>query len=130
MILDGISLPNDFYWEDEVTWNKVVSETSYGSTGSLFIQQSEKKDGRYITLTGDNDSSCHITRDKLLLLQEKKDTLGLEMLLELPDGRTFNVVFRHAEDPIEVVAVNKTLKTNNDDVYILKSIKLMEKTNG
>lgn len=130
MLLDDLILPDDFYWEDEFTWNKITQEINYGTTGSLFIQESEKKTGRYITLVSSNDSTCYITRETMQTLFAKKEVLNKEMTLMLPDGRTFNVIFRHAEDPIEVVSVNNTLKIDSSTVYILRSIKLMEKNNG
>lgn len=130
MYLDTIYLPDSLLWEDETSWNKVAQSSQYSVTGALFIQESEKQTGRHITLVSSEDSSCYITRNTLLELAAKKDTPNLKMTLTFKDARTFTVMFRQTDMPLEVLPVNKTTLVSDKDIYILQALKFMEVIDG
>jgi len=90
----------------------------------LFIQEGEKLKGREITLTGSPDSGW-IKRDIVEALEVKRDTLGLIMVLTLPDTRTFNVMFDQSKGLDTRPVLNHSSFTVDED-FIINSIKLLE----
>ncbi len=127
--LTSIELPDDLEWIDEMSWTPVAQTSTFGVTGSLYVQVGTKLAGRYITLEGKTDMGW-ITRETVLELITLRDLAGREMTLWLEDGRSFNVIFRQDEVPIDV----KTLKGYNqfvdDEHFIVNAIRLMEVESG
>lgn len=124
MLLDAISLPDDLQWGDEFSWSPVSQNLSYGVSGALFIQEGTMQAGRPITLEGKEDMAW-ITRETVLALRAKVATAGLVMTLVLPDTRSFQVMFRHAEAPLEVAPVKGFDGLVPGSWYKVNSIKLM-----
>lgn len=125
MQLDTIELPDDLVWQDEYAWSPVMQNVSYSTTGALFIQESVKLSGRPITLTGKSDTGW-IQRSVVAALQEFAETAGKQMTLTLKDGRTFNVMFRQNEKPIDVVNVLDFNLFEDTAWFKVNAIRLME----
>ena len=89
-------LPDDIIWTDEHKWVPVTQTLSRTAGGRAIIQHGELSGARPITLT------CHwITKTILDELSALRDTAGAVALLTLPDGRTFNTMFRNQDqEPI------------------------------
>jgi len=128
MLLDTITLPDDLEWEDEIIWNPIVQTVERGVTGALFIQESALVKGRPITLVGTSDMGW-ITRSVIDALIIKRDTIGLKMDLIIGTGtkqRTFKVMFRQGETPIDVIPARRGEAFLDDTWFILNAIRLME----
>lgn len=99
MKLDTIDLPDDLIWSDEWEWTPYGETAEHSLTGNQIVQLSEPAQaGRPITLQGAEDRGW-VERPTLENLQA---ALGNEsMTLELGDGRTFTVGWRHGDTPIE-----------------------------
>lgn len=135
-----IVLPKDLEWIDEFSWNPVFQEISNSITGSIFINEYEQQDGRFITLEGKDDMGW-IQRplaDKLLLM---RNTPGMKMKLdfvqasfnEVTQAWTFgdvfishSVMFRQNDTPIEFESVKRFGNFENDSWFKIRNIKLME----
>ncbi|MBW3702594.1 hypothetical protein C2U27_20370 [Bacillus aerophilus] len=99
MNLDGIELPDDLTWDDEWSWTPHGETAEHSLTGNLIVQVSEPMQaGRPITLKGANDRAW-VTRATLEQLRAALSNTS--MTLELWDGRTFTVGWRHGDTPIE-----------------------------
>jgi len=122
--LDDITLPDDIIWVDEFAWDKINSEKQYSVTGSLIVQADAKQAGRPITLTGD-EKTAWITRQTLLQLQIKAESLGAVWTLTWIDGRTFNVIFDHSQIALEAEPLLYISDPQLEHFYKVK-IKLIE----
>lgn len=125
MDLDGITLPDDLLWADEKTWTPIVQSTGYSVTGALFIQENLKQKGRLLTFIGTSDMGW-IQRSTVNALETKRDIIGNQMILTLADTRTFNVMFRQNETPIDVTPIFSFNTFLNDEYFIINAIRLME----
>jgi hypothetical protein len=101
-------LPDDLLWSDEHNWSPTVASTSYLITGALLIQSATRQAGRPITLVGAPDMAW-VTRATVEQLRAwaaaPVGSATGRFELTFQDGRTFTVVFRHAEVPIEAEPV-------------------------
>ena len=122
MFLDAVEIPDDLEWVDEFTWTPVAQDSTYGVTGSLYVQTGTKLTGRYITLEGKTDMGW-ITRTQALALLALRDVAGTEMTLTLQDARTFNVIFRQSEIPVELKTILEYNTFEAGEWLIVNSIK-------
>lgn len=133
MILDGITLPYDLEWVDELDWTPVVQDVGYSMTGSLFIQQGVKQTGRLITLEG-KDNMAWVSRQTAEALRSLSIIPDHVMLLQLnpethvdrdPEFREFNVMFRHHEQGLEFISTLHYENFLDRTWFIVKAIRLM-----
>ena len=130
--LATLTLPTGLAWSDEV-WTPLSQSSQRGLSGALIVQQSIKLSGRPITLIGQssgNDYTAWITRDDLLALQTLLDTAGPH-LLTLHDDRTFDVIARPDETPLDaeplpVVGSFLPASPQTADWYVLRAVRLTE----
>jgi hypothetical protein len=94
--LDQVILPDDTYWANEIDDAGVAQAVSYSLTGAAIIEESQKQDGRQITL-----NLGTIQRSSLDALAALAATPAQSHSLELWDGRTWAVIFRRP-DPFTV----------------------------
>lgn len=128
-----VVLPKDLAWEDEFSWEPVAQVYEYSVEGNLLIQESTKKKGRHITLVGQNNMAWLDRQDMLTLIQ-MKNTAGLKMQFTFePKGSTASsslfshtVMFRHQDTAIEYALVKNWDQYENDSLYIINAIRLME----
>jgi len=119
---EWLSLPDDLIWVDEHNWTPTVSSVSYTITGAMIVQSSSKQAGRYISLVGPADMAW-VARSTVATLSDwastaLSDTAG-RFQLDLADGRSFNVAFRHDDMPVEAEPVLGIAARSNDDFYRL-----------
>jgi len=118
--LDEIALPANLTWEDEFDWNPVSQKMTYTLSGSLVVESGVKQAGRPITLSG-----AWIKRSVLLAVQAKL-LAPQQMVLTLPDGRTFNVIFRYHDSlPLVTEPVFELVNPPDTHLYLI-TLKLME----
>ena len=55
MIIDGITLDYEMYWENEYQWEPLISKADRCIDGSLIVQSRPQYAGRSISLVGEND---------------------------------------------------------------------------
>lgn len=133
-------LPKDLEWIDEFSWNPIFQEISNSVTGSIFINEYEQLDGRFITLEGKEDMGW-IQRplaDNLLLM---RNDVGLKMKLdfvsasfnEITQQWTFgavhiskNVMFRQNDAPIEFESIKRFDNFEPSSWFKIKNLKFME----
>jgi hypothetical protein len=118
MQLDNLTLHRDLLWIDEWDWTPMQQTQTYSITGALIIERGTKQAGRPITLAGDNTSGL-ISRADLKTLQAKLSTTNT-MMLTLNDARKFNVIFNHAQKPIESKPWIDYSNPEDTDFYTLK----------
>lgn len=121
--LDTFTLPADLWWEDETEWTPVEQSVEYSTTGALLIDLATKQAGRPITLTGEDDKAW-TTRATVLALQALAAVPGKEMTLMIAD-RSFQVIFRQGEKPIEAEPVFRTNPPADDHKYIIKTLRFL-----
>lgn len=97
MLLDDIELDDQFEWEDEFAWDVVEQTQERSLSGALIVQEGTKQYGRPITLKANGGvwTPLSVVRQ----LEALRDQPGKVMLLTLPDGREFHVIFNRAEGP-------------------------------
>lgn len=134
-----IVLPKDLEWIDEFSWNPIFQEISNSITGSVFINEYEQQDGRFITLEG-KDDMCWIQRPIADVLLNMRNEAGLIIKLQFVEasyeegvGWTFgsiyinkNVMFRHNDTPIDLESVKRFDNFESNSWFKIKNIKLME----
>ena len=118
----ALPLPDDLLWSDEHAWSPAVASTSYLITGALLIQSATRQAGRPITLMGAPDMAW-VTRATIEQLSAwaaipVSDTAG-RFALTFADGRSFTVVYRHAEAAIEAEPVLGIPARADNDFYRL-----------
>ena len=59
--IHSVVLPKDLEWIDEFSWSPIFQEIKNSISGSIFINEYEQLDGRFITLEG-KDDMCWIQR--------------------------------------------------------------------
>lgn len=121
--LASVSLPADMVWIDEFTWPTVVRSTEYSVTGALIVDAGQRLAGRPITLAGDA-SGGWIARATIDALRTLACALPGQYVLELADGRRFNVVFA-PEDPIAAEPLFP-IRDPGDDFPYVATVKLIE----
>ena len=121
--LDTITLPKDLWWEDETEWTPVEQSVEYSTTGALLIDIATKQAGRPITLTGE-EGKAWTTRKTVLDLMALAAVPGKEMTLVI-GNRSFQVMFRQNEKPIEADPVFRTIPPPDDEKYFLKALRFL-----
>ena len=117
-----LALPDDLLWSDEHAWSSAVASTTYLVTGALLIQSATRQAGRPITFQGAPDMAW-VTRSVVEQLRGWAATpVGSStgrFNLTFADGRTFTVVFRHSEVPMQAEPVLGFPALANSDFYRL-----------
>ncbi|SEJ58022.1 hypothetical protein SAMN05216201_11175 [Pseudomonas linyingensis] len=101
MTLDSVDLAADpalggeqLEWTDEWDWTPIAQEQERSLSGALLVQQGSKLYGRPITLK--SNGGAWFTLATVRSLEVLRDIPGRVMPLQLPDGRTFSVIFDHS----------------------------------
>ena len=123
LILDGLTLPDGLLWSDEFDYTPVKQVVKTMLDGSLLIQEGVALAGRPITLQGSNNLGW-ITRAVLNQVYDKL-TNAAPMVLSLPDGRSFNVRWRHNDKPIEAKPLHDLCVHKDSDIYVAVTLRLM-----
>jgi hypothetical protein len=138
--IHDVVLPKDLEWTNEFTWNPITQEIKNSVTGSIFINEYEQLQGRQITLEGKDDMAW-IQRSLVDKLLAMRNTIGLKMTLNFVSAsydedtqiwsfgtvyKTFNVMFRHSETPIDFESVKRFGNFESDSWFKIKNIRLME----
>lgn len=121
--LDTLTLPADLWWEDEIEWTPVEQSVEYSTTGALLIDLATKQAGRPITMVGEEDKAW-TTRKTVLDLLAFAAVPGKEMTLAIAD-RSFQVMFRQNEKPVDAEPVFRTVPPGDNDKYILKALRFL-----
>lgn len=87
--LNTINLP-DLFWENEFDWFPVGQSQEYSLTGDLIIEESEKQNGRPISLVG-SESLGWVDKSVLDALVASAQIPNLKMTLSLSSGQSFTV---------------------------------------
>lgn len=115
-----LHLPDDLLWVDEYAWTPATSSVSYLLTGALLVQSGTRQSGRPITLIAAPDMAW-VTRTTLNTLYDwaalplSADSGRFE--LQLRDGRTFTVAFRHQDTALEAEPVKGFPAHSDDEPY-------------
>ncbi len=100
--LAGIALPPDIEWEDEGKWVPVGVVDTVTITGAIVRQGSAMQAGRPITLVARGDQHVWLQYGQVEALRAlAASNIGGAMPLVLIDGRTFQVMWRHADLGVE-----------------------------
>jgi hypothetical protein len=122
--LNDIVLSDDLEWVDEMAWSPVAQAVEVTSGGALVVQESKQLAGRPITLESGSEGSTYwgvATRETVEQLRELAfELLEEPMTLELADGRTFDVRFRHGDNGFEARPIREAVMPAADaDLYTI-----------
>lgn len=128
--LATIELPDDMQWIDEFTWLPVAQQVDIASDGALHIEESVQLAGRPVTLEGRLEGSVGFAlpaRSTIVALHALAQTPRTDpMTLLLPDGRSFNVMFRHGDGvAVEAHPIKHIVPAEDADLYTL-TLRLMQ----
>lgn len=123
--LGAVTLPGDMFWEDEKKWNPVSQSVEVTVTGDLLIDETLQNYGKPITLKAGYDATSWVTRSQVEQLEALSLNLGAKHTLTLPDARTFTVMFKREQNPVEAEPIQIKGKYSSDDDYNL-TLRLME----
>ena len=116
MQLDTLTLPDNFLWMNEYSWNPVSQSTNRSLTGALIVSEAEKQYGQSIIL-GDGENSW-MTLGELRPLHELSKVINKTMVLTLDDGRSFNVIFDRRDGvPLSVEPVFPLANPADEHLY-------------
>lgn len=123
LILDSLDLGADptlggeqLEWVDEWEWTPVAQEQERGLTGKLLVQQGSKLHGRPITLK--SNGAAWFRLDTVRALEVLRDIPGKVMPLQLPDGRSFHVIFDHSQGaPLKATPLFRRVAPSPDCLY-------------
>ena len=114
MQLDSIKL-GSLEWVDEFDWDAVAQETERSVSGVFLVQGGQKLYGRPITLRSNSGEWTPLSVVRQLELM--RDSFGRVMLLQVPDGREFHVIFNRDESPLEAVPLFRHDAPAPDHLY-------------
>jgi hypothetical protein len=117
LTLNGIVLDAGLLWADEFEWSPVVQKTQRALDGTLVVSEAALKKGRPITLTGGADHGW-VPRSALEQLYALLGSVP-PLVLQLADGRSFDVRWRHAEKPIDARALRELALPSPSDPYVV-----------
>jgi hypothetical protein len=87
----ALTLHAQYIWSDEYEWSSLKqSAPVYSLSGAMHVDQGTMLTGRPITL---DCAHARIKRSDVELLQAWSAVPELELMLNHPDGRTFDVMF-------------------------------------
>ena len=129
---ETVPLEDGFLWSDEFAWKSIEQNQEYAVNGTLIVQEGKKKSGRPITLLSKTDNQGWIKRSVLSVIQDWSALQDEQFTLvfEYPhDTRQFNVIFNHAEGPIEADPV-KGFPTVSEEDYYKVTLRFLEVPNA
>lgn len=119
---ETITLPADLRWIDEHDWHAIAQAAPQRTlSGSLIIQQAQKRGGRAITLSADY---VWVSRETVQKLRDWTDTPELTLRYTHYDGREFDVLFALHDTPLKAEPVRFAAPETADDAYTV-TLKLM-----
>jgi len=122
--LETVTLPDDLFWVDELSWTPVAASKEYSITGAMMVDASVMQSGRPVTLKSEDEQHSWITRAALLALQALAAIPGKEMTLSIY-GVDSPVIFAPGEKPIEADPVWHQMPMDDADRYTLTAIRLI-----
>lgn len=99
MKIGDVTLDNDLIWADEFKFTLGAGVAERTIYGGMIVQTYSKIGGRPMTLEGSADRGWQ-SRSTVLALQALAEFPGMVYTVELPDLRTFQVMFRNEEEPV------------------------------
>ena len=115
--LAGIQLHKDMEWQDEFSWSPTSQTSTVTLDGSVVFEESTQQSGRFITLFG-GDDACWTPRSTIKQLHALLSQPGTLRELNY-HGDIYNVLFRHAETPIEAKQVQRIKDPGDEHLYTL-----------
>ncbi len=120
----SLALPDDLNWVDEHAWTAATARVEYLLTGALLIESAARQAGRPITLSAAPDLAW-VPRSTIDQLHQLAQAPQRRLRLALPDGRTLNAAFRHADGALEAEPVLGFASASPDAWYRL-TLRLIE----
>jgi len=94
MTLDDLTLTDNLVWQNEYAFTAIEQTAVRSLTGGLIVQEGQKFFGRPIRL-----NLGWLPRADLDALKAKENQPSSAMVLSLPDGRQFHVIFDRTNGP-------------------------------
>lgn len=114
-----LTLPEDYFWQDENAWHPVEQTAQRTITGSVVISASQRLGGRPITLQPLDDGTAWMQQSMLTTLKSWAAVAGRVMSLTIR-GATRSVIFRHHDgSAIEAVPIQHFSDVQNADFYLV-----------
>lgn len=128
--LGTVVLPDDLQWIDEFGWLPTAQQVEIAADGALIIEESAQLAGRPITLEGRMDGNTGfalVTRATVAALRALAAApVAAPLVLQLEDGRVFDVRFRHGDGvAVEAKPMKHVAPHEDTDLYSL-TLRLMQ----
>ncbi len=129
-MLNDIVLSDDLEWPDEFLWSPVAQQIEVTSGGSLLVEEQAQLKGRPITLQSGTSGKTRwgvATRETVEAIQALVDTPAEDpMELELADGRTFDVRWRHVSLGFEARPIRDAVLPQADSALYTITLRFFE----
>jgi hypothetical protein len=114
-----LTLPDDYFWQDENAWHPVEQTAQRTITGSVVISAAQRLGGRPITLQPLDDSTAWMPYSMLSTLRSWAAVAGRVMNLTIR-GVSRSVVFRHHDgSAIEATPIVHYSDVQSADFYLV-----------
>lgn len=124
---ETIEIPDDLYYNDDLSWSKVVGNQRYATNGKLIVRENVRQAGRPVVLKAP-DNLAWMSRAKVKQLLDWSEVLGLEMMYQYTLNNTLvtkKVMFDRTEEPVTATPVKPFNSPHDDDDFRVQ-IKLRE----
>jgi hypothetical protein len=114
-----LTLPEDYFWQDENAWHPVEQTAQRTITGSVVISASQRVGGRPITLQPLDDGTAWMPYSMLATLKTWGAVAGRQMTLTIR-GAVRTVIFRHQDgSAIEATPIVHYSDVVSGDFYLV-----------
>lgn len=120
--LNGIALPDDVLWTDELIYTPNSHTKKFTAGGNLQVIKHRRKKGRKITLDcGVGVPEIGVKAPTLLMIKQFQALRDADeaMTVTVASGETFNVMFDHENGHIEATPVINYAVAEDGDFYYL-----------
>lgn len=114
MQLDAITLPDNYFWDDEKTFKPFATSKQRAVNGALTIEAVPLLYGRPITISG-----MWISRDDLAALEALEAQPLIKRQLTMDDASTFTVLFDLEAGGIQAAPLYSVKNPNGETTYTL-----------
>lgn len=123
MIIDGITLDYDMYWDDEYQWAPIITKADRCIDGSIITQTNVKSAGRLITFSGSQNMGWQ-KKSTVALLRASHALVNNEFVLTY-NSVDYTVRWRSEEEDACQFQVIAVTADPDADFWYYGSIKLI-----
>jgi hypothetical protein len=123
MMIGGVTLDKDLLWDDEFKFVPIVGKADRTIYGNMVVQSFALTGGQPMTLVG-NETTGWQKRSTVQALIALSLVPGAIYSVELPDARSFQVMFRSEESPAVEFQPITIVSAPGSDFWYYGTVKL------